>query len=77
MAKSILSEQEKIYIDECFVNHKYEDEIVALLGFGSSDSNEFRKLKRSAIYKFADFFDLLVIEIMKTGAEGDRNEKKI
>jgi len=59
-AKSILSNKEQIYIEECFMNRKYEDEIVELLDFDSSDSNEFRKLKKSAIYKFADFLNLLV-----------------
>jgi len=59
-ARSILSDAEQLYIMECFVNDKYEDEIVELLGFTSSDSNEFKRLKRSAIYKFADFLSLLV-----------------
>ena len=59
-AMSTLSEKEQVYIQECFVNGKYEDEIVALLGFYNSDTNEFRKLKRSAIYKFADVLDLVV-----------------
>jgi len=59
-AKSILSELEQIYITEYFIERKYEDEIVDLLGFNSSDSNEFKKLKRSAIYKFADFLNLVV-----------------
>jgi len=61
-AKSILSSQEQIYIEECFVKHKYEDEIIDLLGFSSVDSNEFRKLKRSAIYKMADFLNLVVMK---------------
>jgi hypothetical protein len=72
-AKSVLSDKERVYIHECFINQKYEDEIVELLGFASSDSNEFRKLKRSAIYKFADFFNLLELEKTETGEE---NEKK-
>ena len=59
-AKSVLSDQERLYIGEYFINRRYEDEIVDLLSFNSSDSNEFRKLKRSAIYKFADFLNLLV-----------------
>lgn len=58
-AKSVLSDVEQIYIMEYFINRKYEDEIVDLLGFNNSDSNEFKKLKRSAIYKFADFLNLL------------------
>jgi hypothetical protein len=74
-AKSVLSENEQLYIHEYFVNQKYEDEIVDLLGFVSSDSNEFRKLKRSAIYKFADFFNLLELEIIKIET-GEENEKK-
>ena len=52
-AKSILSDEEQRYIIEYFINGKYEDEVVDLLGFNSSDSRAFRKLKRSAIYKFA------------------------
>ena len=59
-AKSILSDVEQLYIMEYFINRKYEDEIVDLLGFNNSDSNEFKKLKKSAIYKFADFLNLLV-----------------
>jgi len=74
-AKSVLSDKEQIYIHEYFVNQKYEDEIVDLLGFASSDSNEFRKLKRSAIYKFADFFGLLELEAIKTET-GEENEKE-
>jgi len=62
-AKSVLSDKEQLYISECFVNQKYEDEIVDILEVGNSDSNEFRKLKRSAIYKFADFLDLVVEKI--------------
>ena len=58
-ARSILSDLEQLYIMEYFINRKYEDEIVDLLGFNNSDSNEFKKLKRSAIYKFADFLNLL------------------
>jgi len=59
-AQSVLSDVEQLYIMEYFINRKYEDEIVDLLGFNNSDSNEFKKLKRSAIYKFADFLSLLV-----------------
>jgi len=59
-AKSVLSDKEQIYISEYFINRVYEDEIVDLLGFDSTESNEFRKLKKSAIYKFADFLDLVV-----------------
>ena len=59
-AKTVLSEQEQFYIMEYFINRKYEDELVDLLGFNNSDSIEFKKLKRSAIYKFADFLNLVV-----------------
>jgi len=59
-AKSILSDEEQQYLAEYFVNRKYEDEIIDLLGFNNSDSNEFKKLKRSAIFKFADVLSLLV-----------------
>ncbi|MCL2281800.1 MAG: hypothetical protein FWC26_00610 [Fibromonadales bacterium] len=59
-AKSVLSDKEQIYIAECFINRLFEDEIVGLLGCTSSDSNEFRKLKKSAVYKFADFLGLVV-----------------
>ena len=48
-AKSVLTDKEQLYITECFLNRRYEDEFVELLGFNSSDSSEFRKLKRSAI----------------------------
>ena len=59
-AQSVLSGKEQTYIAECFINRKFEDEIVVLLDCPSSDSNEFRKLKKSAIYKFADFLGLVV-----------------
>ena len=59
-AKSVLSDVEQLYLMEYFIHRKYEDEIVDLLGFNNSDSNEFKKLKKSAIYKFADFLNLLV-----------------
>jgi len=61
-AKNILSETEQIYMEEYFINHKYECEVVSLLGLTGSDSNEFRKLKKSAIYKFADFLNLMVLK---------------
>jgi DNA-directed RNA polymerase specialized sigma subunit len=59
-AKSILSEQEQLYITEYFVNGKYEDEVVELLGFSRSDSRAYRSLKRKAIYKFAYVLNLVV-----------------
>ena len=59
LAKSILSDKEQIYIDECFVNRKYEDELVDILGFNSPKSRGFINLKRSAVYKFADFLGLV------------------
>ena len=58
-AKNLLADKEQLYIKEYFINNKYEDELVDMLGVGSSDSNEFRQLKRSAIYKLADFLNLL------------------
>jgi len=59
-AKSILSEQEQLYITEYFVNGKYEDEGVDLLGFNGSDDRAFTSLKRKAIYKFAYVLNLVV-----------------
>ena len=59
-AKSILSEEERIYIAEYFINGKYETELIDLLGFDTIDSREYRQLKRSAVYKFADFLNLIV-----------------
>ena len=59
-AKSILSDEEQKYIIEYFIHGKYENEVVGLLGFNSSDSRAFRKLKRRAIYKFAYVLNLLV-----------------
>lgn len=58
-AKSILSEQEQLYIIEYFINGKYDDEVVNLLGFHNSDSRAFRGLKRRAIYKFAYVLNLI------------------
>lgn len=59
-AKSILSEQEQLYITEYFVNGQYEDAVVDLLGYSGSDSMGFRNLKRKAIYKFAYVLNLVV-----------------
>ncbi|MDR1463879.1 MAG: hypothetical protein LBJ11_01080 [Oscillospiraceae bacterium] len=59
-AQSILTAQEQLYITEYFVNGKYQDEVVGLLGFNSSDDRAFRSLKRKAIYKFAYVLDLVV-----------------
>lgn len=59
-ATSILSVNEKLYIQEYFINHKYQDELADLLGFNSCDNHAFRRLRKSAIYKFADFLDLIV-----------------
>lgn len=60
LAKSTLSGTEQLYIEERFINRKREKEIVDLLGISNSDSNEFRMLKRCAIYRFAYFFNLIV-----------------
>ena len=59
-AKSILSEREQLYITEYFINGKYEDEVVGLLGFSSYTNRAFRNLKRKAIYKFAYVLNLVV-----------------
>ena len=59
-AKSILSEEEQAYIIEYFINGKYEDEVVDLLGYNGTDDRGFRKLKRYAIYKFAYVLNLVV-----------------
>ena len=59
-AKSILSEQEQLYIIEYFVNGKYQDEVVGLLGYNGKDDRGFRNLKRRAIYKFAYVLNLVV-----------------
>ena len=59
-ATSILSEQEQAYIRECFINQICQDELANLLGFTSRDDHEFRRLRKSAIFKFADFMDLVV-----------------
>ena len=60
LAKSILTDIEQDYIENYFIKRKYEDEIAVLLGFENSDSRAFRNLKRSAVYKFADFLGLAV-----------------
>jgi len=59
-AISILSDVEQIYIMEYFINEKYDKEIVDLLGFNNADSIEFKKLKRHAVYKFADILKIVV-----------------
>ena len=59
-AMESLSDFEQEYIKQRFRKHKYNDEIVEILGFYSIDSREFKRLKKSAIYKFADLLNLLV-----------------
>ena len=59
-AKSVLSKEEQLYITEYFVNGKYEDEVVDMLGFTSIDSRAYRNLKRKAVYKFAYVLDIVV-----------------
>lgn len=59
-AKNVLSDMEQIYIEEYFINHKFDDEITDLLNFDNIYSSGFRQVKLSAIYKFADFLNLLV-----------------
>ena len=59
-AKSILSEKEQLYITEYFINGKYEDEVVGLLGYTSYTSRPYRNIKRKAIYKFAYVLNLVV-----------------
>ena len=59
-ANVILSDKEQLFIKEYFINDKYDDELVDSFGFISRYSNEYKKLKRSAIYKFADFLNLVV-----------------
>jgi len=59
-AKSILTKQEQLYITEYFVNGKYQDEVVGLLGYNGKDDRGFRNLKRRAIYKFAYVLNLVV-----------------
>ncbi|MCL2399952.1 MAG: hypothetical protein FWC91_09470 [Defluviitaleaceae bacterium] len=68
-ATSILSDLEQLYIMEYFMHRKYDEEIVDLLGFDSRDSTEFRRLKRNAIYKFADFLNLVVEKVEKNEGE--------
>ena len=58
-AKSILNDEEQQYIIEYFMNGKYEDEVVGLLGFNDGNDRAFRKLKRRAIYKFAYVLNLV------------------
>ena len=59
-AKSILSEQEQLYITEYFINGKYQDEVVGLLGYTGYTSRPYINLKRRAIYKFAYVLNLVV-----------------
>ena len=59
-AKSFLSEPEQLYIEECFFYGKCQDELLDLLGLDGQDNHEFRRIRRSAIYKFADILNLVV-----------------
>ena len=58
-AINLLSEEEQIFINTYFKNKKSEEETAELLEL-TRDIMEFKKIKRSAIYKFADFLNLLV-----------------
>ena len=60
MAIQVLTNEEQLYIDLCFRKGKYEVEITEMLGIDSSDSRIFRTLKRSALYKFADYLGIAV-----------------
>ena len=62
-AKSILSDNEQFYINEHFLNDKYENELAEQLGFSGSDNHAYRRLIRSAVYKFADFLGLVERDI--------------
>jgi hypothetical protein len=57
--KSFLTDKEQIYIHEHFVNHRYEYEISEMIGCAYPDDYEFRKIKKSAVYKFANFLNLI------------------
>lgn len=59
-AISALSDKEQLYITEYFINRKYGDELADLLELGTTDSREFRRLRKSAVYKFADVLNLVV-----------------
>lgn len=60
LAKSILSDRERLYIEEYFVKRKYDEELIDILGFNYVYSRGYIKLKKSAIYKMADFLNLVV-----------------
>jgi len=59
-AMSVLSNMERAYIQELFINGKSQDELVDLLGFSNFECREFRRFRKSAIYKIADFLNLIV-----------------
>jgi ArpU family phage transcriptional regulator len=59
-AINTLSDKEQDYINKYFIENKYEDEIVDILGLDYADSYEFKKLKKSAVFKFADFLGLAI-----------------
>ena len=54
-----LNENEQSYIIECFFYRKNQDEIADLLGFTGKDCHNYRNLRKSAIYKFADLLNLV------------------
>lgn len=59
-ACEVLTEEEKLYVDACFLQRKHEGEIINLLGYRSIDDNDFRVLKKSAVFKFAEFMNLVI-----------------
>lgn len=45
----------KFILTNTFLNQKLENELMEIIGFYSTDSKYFIKIKKIAIYKFADF----------------------
>ena len=43
-------------------DYKFKDEVMEIFGFSNRADHEYRRLRRSAVYKFTDFLNLLVVQ---------------
>ena len=82
IAKNLLSDIEQLYIVEVYVNRKRECEFIDTLGFSYRDNHEYRRVKKSAIYKLADVLGLVVEKnneekVLKKKLGGNNNYGKI
>ena len=63
-AKKGLNKEEQIFIEQHYVNFKYDEEIAPMLNIATvnGDSYALRRIKRSAVIKFAEFLEIAVLK---------------